>query len=84
MNLIHAKTDLEAAEVDSRGDDEADDVGRRIVGPQQSGQDKISAVGAQNHVPVEVDGLGIFLGDLFRASGQLFAFLLCEFLHYEV
>ena len=72
---------LEAAKVDGRSDDEAKDVGRRIVEPQQGCQDEVATVGSKNHVPVEVDGLCILFGDLLRASRQLFALLLGKFFH---
>jgi len=75
--------ELEATDVDGRGQEEANDLGGLIGGTLQGHGKEVAAVGTQDHVSVEVDRIGIFFGNLFGTSCQLLAFLLRKFFHGE-
>jgi hypothetical protein len=43
---------------------------------------EVSPIGPEDHVSVEVDGLGILFGDLLAAPRQLLSLFLGKLLHY--
>ena len=73
--------ELEASHVDDKGEKEANNLGRPVVGPHQGGEQEVGAVSAQDHVPVEVNCFCVLLCYLLGTSGQFLSLFLGEFFH---